>query len=460
MRTIFICLMTMLFLSGQAQKSYKYRISLVDKEGTGYSIDHPEEFLSERALERRERQQLPVDSTDLPVSWVYLDGLKEVGARIVVTSKWNNTAVVEVQDTSSVGQMAALPYVVSVKNVWVMPDSIPVRNDKRKKEVTNKVEKGSEYYGKGYQQIHIHGGDSLHAAGFSGQGMHVAVIDAGFYNADYIKLFKNMHLLGTRDFVNPQSDIYAENSHGMKVLSCMAANIPQAFVGTAPNASYWLLRSEDADTEQPVEEDYWAAALEFADSVGVDVVNTSLGYYRFDEGHGEYRYRDLDGHYSLMSNTASMAADKGMVVVCSAGNAGNEAWKKITPPADAEHVITVGALTRDLVNTDFSSVGNTTDGRIKPDVMAIGRSATVASTGGTVARANGTSFASPILCGVVACFWQACPWLTAKQVVQAVQQAGDRIEYPDNIYGYGVPDLWKAYKKISHHRLHGLSQIE
>lgn len=457
MRTIFICLMAMLLLPGQAQKSYKYRVSLADKEDTGFSFDHPEEFLSERALERRERQQLPIDSTDLPVSWLYLEKMVDAGAQIVTTSKWNNTAVVEVHDTLVIAQIASFPFVLSTKKVWVQPDSIPPRDEKRKKEVTNKVEKGSDHYGKGYQQIHIHGGDSLHAAGFSGQGIHVAVIDAGFYNADYIKFFKNMDLLGTRDFVNPQSDIYAENSHGMKVLSCLASNTPQVFVGTAPNASYWLLRSEDADTEQPVEEDYWAAALEFADSVGVDVVNTSLGYYKFDEGHESYRYRDLDGHYSLMSHTASMAADKGIVVVCSAGNAGDEAWKKITPPADAEQVITVGALTRDLVNTDFSSVGNTTDGRIKPDVMAIGRSATVASTGGTVARANGTSFSSPILCGVVACFWQACPWLTAKQVVLAVQQAGDRVDYPDNIYGYGVPDLWEAYKKISQDRL---SQIE
>lgn len=437
-------------VQAQAQNNYKYRISLTDKEGTGYSVDYPEEFLSERALERRERQQLPVDSTDLPVSWVYLEELMNVGARIVTTCKWNNTAVVQVVDTLLIEEMAKLPFVTNVQRVWVQPDSIPPRNDKRKKEVTNRVEKKTEHYGKGYQQINIHGGDSLHAAGFDGKGMHVAVIDAGFYNADHIKFFQKMDLLGTRDFVNPESDIYAENSHGMKVLSCMAANTPKAFVGTAPEASYWLLRSEDADTEQPVEEDYWAAAIEFADSVGVDVINTSLGYYSFDDGYETYRYRDLDGHRSLMSHSASMAADKGIVVVCSAGNAGNDAWKKITPPADAENVITVGALTRDLTNTVFSSVGNTTDGRIKPDAMAIGGNATVASTGGTVSRANGTSFASPILCGVVTCFWQACPWLTAKEVVHAVQQAGDRSDCPDNVYGYGIPNLWKAYKELSH----------
>mgnify|MGYP003251628768 FL=1 len=195
-----------------------------------------------------------------------------------------------------------------------------------------------------------------------------------------------------------------------------------------------------------MEEDYWAAALEFADSVGVDVVNTSLGYYEFDDKTCNYRYRDLDGHYSLMSHSASMAADKGLVVVCSAGNSGRGTWKKLTPPGDAENVITVGAMDKNLVNADFSSVGNTADGRVKPDVMAVGVSSAVAGNDGTVSRANGTSFASPTFCGLVACFWQACPWLTAKEVIEAVHRSADRADAPDNIYGYGVSNIWKAYQ--------------
>lgn len=450
MKNLFVLILFSIVLAipTQAQKTYKYRIAFTDKTGTKFCIDHPLDFLSVRALERRARQQLTVDSTDLPVSQVYLKELTVTGARVVATSKWNNTAVVEVLDTLVIEPLGKLPFVKDVKKVWTQPDSIPLRNAGRKKEVTNKVEKTKEFYGKGFQQINLHGGDSLHIAGFCGEGMHVAVIDAGFYNVDQIKFFKKMHLLGTRDFVNPKSDIYAENNHGMMVLSCMAANTPKVYVGTAPKASYWLLRSEDDDSEQLVEEDYWAAAIEFADSVGVDVVNTSLGYYAFDDASANYRYRNLDGHYSLMSHSASMAADKGMVVVCSAGNSGRGAWKKITPPGDAENVITVGALTRDLINTEFSSVGNTADGRIKPDAMAIGYRSTVSGNDGKVSHANGTSFASPTLCGVVTCFWQACPWLTAKEVVQVVQQAGDRSNCPDNIYGYGVPNLWKAYLKL------------
>ena len=441
------CLMLLAIGQVSAEKNYKYRVSLKDKAGSAYTIDKPQEFLSERALERRNRQQLPIDETDLPVSQKYVNELLGCGARLVTTSRWNNTVVLEVSDTLLMDQVSQMPFVTGVKKVWTQPDSIPARNAERKKEVKNDIKKTGGYYGKALRQIAIHGGDSLHAAGFTGKGMHVAVIDAGFYNADEIKFFKKMDLLGTRDFVNPASDIYAENGHGMMVLSCMAANAKDAFVGTAPEASFWLLRSEDADTEQPVEEDYWSAAIEFADSVGVDVVNTSLGYHAFDEGYGGYRYRDLDGHTSMMSHSASMAADKGVIVVCSAGNSGRKAWKKMTPPGDSENVLTVGAINYELENADFSSIGHTSDGRIKPDVMAIGVNSVVSSGSGRVSQGNGTSFASPIMCGVVACFWQACPWLTAKEVIKAVQQAGDRVDYPDNIYGFGVPNLWKAYQK-------------
>jgi len=446
-RIVLGCLMLTLGLSASAEKTYKYRVNLKDKAGTLYSIENPQAFLSERAIERRNRQQLPVDETDLPVSQQYVRELLGIGARLVTSSKWNNTVVLEVSDTTWIEKVKEMPFVTEVKKVWTQPDSIPARNLKRKKEVNNEVKEKGYHYGTAFRQINIHGGDSLHTAGFTGKGMHVAVIDAGFYNADHIKFFKKMDLLGTRDFVNPHSDIYAENSHGMKVLSCMAANMKDVFVGTAPEASYWLLRSEDQDTEQPVEEDYWAAAIEFADSVGVDVINTSLGYYAFDEGFDGYRYRDLDGHTSLMSHSASLAADKGMIVVCSAGNSGRSAWKKITPPGDSENVLTVGALTKDLINAEFSSIGNTADGRVKPDVMAIGQNSVVSGNDGRVSKANGTSFASPTMCGVVVCFWQACPWLTAKEVIRAVQQAGDRVDFPDNIYGYGVPNLWKAYQK-------------
>ena len=295
-RGIIGCLLLACTLQISAQvKTYKYRIGLRDKAETTYTLSNPSAYLSERALERRMKQGLSVDSTDLPVCRSYVDALAGKGARPISESKWNNTVVVQVSDTSIIDRIALLPFVQTIRKVWTSPDSIPARNADRKKEVTNKVKKGDNYYGDAWRQIVVHQGDSLHAAGFRGKGMQIAVIDAGFYNADEISVFKGMDLLGTRDFVNPRSDIYAENYHGMKVLSCLAANRPHVLVGTAPEAAYWLLRSEDDDTEQLVEEDYWAEALEFADSAGVDVVNTSLGYYEFDDKAMNYRYRDLDG---------------------------------------------------------------------------------------------------------------------------------------------------------------------
>ena len=216
-------------------------------------------------------------------------------------------------------------------------------------------------------------------------------------------------------------------------------------IGTAPEASYWLLRSEDDSSEHLVEQDYWAAAIEFADSVGVDVVNTSLGYYSFDDHSKDYQLRNLDGNYALISRQAAKVADKGMILVCSAGNSGSGTWKKITPPGDAENVLTVGAIDRKGILAPFSSIGNTADGRIKPDVVAVGFQADVMGADGNLTKANGTSFASPIMAGMVTCLWQAHPELTAKEVIELVRQSGDRAAYPDNIYGYGIPDMWKAY---------------
>ena len=186
------CLAALFVGQASAENNYKYRVNLKDKVGSAYSVDKPQEFLSERALERRNRQQLPVDETDLPVSQVYVKELLGTGARLVTTSKWNNTVVLEVSDTTLMDKVKEMPFVTHVKKVWTQPDSIPARNKKRKKEVTNEVKETGYYYGKAFRQINIHGGDSLHAAGFAGQGMHVAVIDAGFYNADKIKFFKNL----------------------------------------------------------------------------------------------------------------------------------------------------------------------------------------------------------------------------------------------------------------------------
>ena len=430
----------------QAQgDTLKYRVTLRDKAQTEYSLQRPEEFLSAKALERRARQGIAVDSTDLPVCRTYINKVKELGARVVVTGKWENFITVSCNDTTVMDAVAALPFVRSVEQVWkVSASALTSKADKRDSLVNQPAIHPDSIYGTAITQIAMSHGDELHKAGFRGEGMTIAVIDAGYHNVDRITAMRNIRIRGTRDFVEPGSDIYAKGSHGMSVLSCMAMNMPNVMTGTAPEASYWLLRSEDERSEQPVEQDYWAAAVEFADSVGVDVLNTSLGYYVYDDPAQNLRLRDLDGQHQLMSRQASRIADKGMILVCSAGNAGMESWKKITTPGDADNVLTVGAIDKRGVLAPFSSIGNTQDGRIKPDVVAVGLGSDVMRTNGNTGHANGTSFASPILCGMVACLWQACPDLTAKEVIKLVRRVGDRADCPDNIYGYGVPDLWKA----------------
>ena len=392
-----ICLGT--FAQFTPEDTLKYRISLKDKAATDYSLQKPEMYLSKKSIERRKRQGLEIDSTDLPVCKKYVDAIRKKGVHVLVTGKWDNFVTVSCNDSMLIAEIAGLPFVRSTERVW---RGVAKRASERDS-LINKPLRTDSLYGPAITQIKMSHADRLHEAGFKGQGMTIAVIDAGFHNVDKIEAMKNINILGTRDFVNPEADIYAESSHGMSVLSCMAMNQPNVMIGTAPEASYWLLRSEDEYSENLVEQDYWAAAIEFADSVGVDLVNTSLGYYSFDDPTKNYRYRDLNGHYALMSREAAKAADKGIVVVCSAGNSGSGSWKKITPPGDAENVITVGAVNKYGVLAPFSSVGNTADGRVMPDVVAVGLGSDVMGTDGNLRHANGTSFSSPIMCGMVAC---------------------------------------------------------
>jgi len=216
-------------------------------------------------------------------------------------------------------------------------------------------------------------------------------------------------------------------------------------VGTAPDARYWLLRCEDQQSEQPVEEDYWAMAAEFADSLGADIISSSLGYNDYDDFPGYYHQRDLDGHTALISHTASMLAQKGIILVNSAGNSGMGPWKKIAFPADADNILTVGALNTEKKNAPFSGVGPTQDGRVKPDVMALGSPTALISGRGTIVRDMGTSFSTPVVAGLVACLWQALPQKTALEMINLVRESSNGYQQPDNIYGYGIPNFWRAY---------------
>lgn len=427
-------------------KSYIYRLYLTDKNQTEYSVNHPEAFLSKKAIERRKRQHIAIDETDLPQPSTYLRQIAIMGGEVVSKSKWNNTVLIRVPERATAERMTELPFVSNVLKVWESPDTlIHNRRDNIQKTLGEKEHHVGSYYGAAELQITMLNGQALHNAGYKGKGMTIAVLDGGFVNVDRIPSLAKIKVLGTHNCVATLSDdVYSEHDHGTKVLSCIGACEPEYIVGTAPEASFWLIRAEDVYTETLAEEDYWASAVEFADSVGADVVNSSLGYQDFDHNEGDHIYRELDGHTALISCSASMMADKGMVLCNSAGNDGMGTWKKINFPADADNILTVGAVNSMRKNAAFSSVGPSADGRVKPDVMSLGSPAAVINGRGTISFDMGTSFSSPIMAGMVTCLWQARPELTAKQLIQLVRQSAHQYDFPDNVFGFGIPDFEKA----------------
>lgn len=435
------------------EETYKFRITLTDKNNCGYSVKKPQAFLSQKAIDRRNRMGLKVDEHDLPLTPAYTERIKALGVRIVCQSKWNNTLVVATADSAKAAAVEQLPFVKDVKCVWVRRDSVEAFDASgRLNMLENKADTLDGYYGRAQWQTESLNLDKLHDMGFKGDGVTIAVIDGGFFNADVIKGLTGTKILGTRNFVRPSRSVYEEQSHGMMVLSCIGAHTPHSFVGTAPEASFYLLVSEDGETEQLVEEDYWCAAVEYADSVGADMVTSSLGYYHFDNQFMNHKYADLDGRTAVNSRCASLAASRGIVLLNSAGNSGDDPWKKISFPADGFDMLTVGAIDRSGLNTNFSSVGNTADNRTKPDVMALGGRAAVYTSEGNVGNANGTSFSCPIMCGAVACLVQAFPHATPVEIADAVRKAGSEAEHPNNIMGYGVPDMKKAYDILKQKR--------
>ena len=426
-----------------------YRLYLRDKDlqHTPFSVNRPEQFLSARSIERRKRQGLPVDVTDLPIAPAYLDSVSRTGIEIVGQSKWNNTLLVKIHKEKELNKLNSLSFITKKLKVFSSPDSITERKRSSFRKELNSWESVPIHYGAAAEQLKSLGGQRIHERGFYGNGMMIAVFDGGFMNVDRIPALHGVKLAGLKDFVVPKSNnIFEEMEHGTMVLSTMAANAPNLYVGVAPEAQYVLVRCEDERTESLAEEDYWASAAEYADSLGVDVINSSLGYHDFDDVQTNHLYWEQDGETALISHTASMCADKGIICVNSAGNDGMGVWKKINFPADAKNILTVGSINEQGKNAAFSAVGPTADGRIKPDVMAYGSPTSVITGRGSIINDNGTSFSSPLIAGMTACLWQALPHKTAKQIIKLVKMAGNNQQHPDNIYGYGVPDFWKAYQ--------------
>ncbi|HAD13902.1 MAG TPA: peptidase S8 [Saprospirales bacterium] len=441
----------------QAQKRYKFWVTFSDKAQSPFCICRPEAFLSFRSLERRHRNNIPVDESDLPVNPAYLSKLKEAGADIHLTSKWLNAAAV-MADSSIAQQLEKLPFVQTVQYLGphLKYRNPPNRPEKKRKPLSqNPAIQGRDipYWGYAAQQNYMLGVPLLHMAGHRGDGIWIAVMDGGFSNVDTIPMFDSIALQGRLfqgwDFVERDAAVYEAAQHGTSVLSVMAANLPYYFVGTAPEATYFLLKTEDTGGEFPVEEANWVAGAEWADSVGVDILKASLGYTAFNDrrlGHSKF---ELDGKSSYGSRGARFAAAKGMIVCNSAGNEGDGEWKTIGVPADAFDIIAVGAVDGNGARAAFSSLGPTADQRIKPDLVAPGDQVVVAGNVGiSLGVSSGTSLASPMLAGALAALWSAFPGKPAAEILEAVYASADQHFAPDNQRGYGLPDMAEAWFRL------------
>lgn len=444
-------------------RTYKFWVEFTDKKGSPYSILRPWDFLSQKAINRRMKAGYSVNIEDIPVVRNYISGVQGTGVVIKLTSRWMNGTLVSTEDSTAAQRIAALPYVSKVGLMGVYnrkrgaaefdPDivshsDIPMAaEDLTRIAIKNKVseEEYNEGYGLGWKQISMMNGQYLHKAGYKGEGVYVAVLDAGFYRANRLEcfdsLFKSGRFLGSIDLVDVGSDVFNDDDHGTQVLSCLASNVNGVMVGTAPNASYLLIRTEDADTETPAEEIQWLCGAEYADSMGVDLISSSLGYTEFDDKSFGHHYNELDGKTTLITRAANMAWERGMVVVNSAGNEGDGSWKYIGAPADAAGVIAVGAVDEYGQRSDFSSFGPTADNRVKPDLTALGQRTTIVNTNGYYIRSNGTSYSAPVLAGAVACLIQANMTKTPEMLRKMLMLSGNRFFSPDSKKGHGLPDF-------------------
>ncbi len=445
----------------------KYYVQFTDKNDSPYSIDNPSEYLSQKAIDRRIKQNIPIEENDLPVNPSYIQAVKDIGVVILNPTKWLNGTTIQTGDTSLINEINLLPFVEKVlkSTSVIMNDDLANKNSSKPffeaetysllSPKKNNTEKNALYlsYGESFNQIHMLNGDALHELGYLGDGITIAILDAGFNHVNTLAAFDylwlNDQIKGTKDFVLGGEDVFDFHPHGMNVLSTMGAFLPGQLIGTAFNADYWLIRTEDGGTEYIIEEYNWVSGAEFVDSIGVDIINSSLGYTIFDNPTQNHTYQDMNGNTTPISRGASIAVTKGMIVCNSAGNSGNTSWHYIGAPADGFNVFTIGAVNSSGIYADFSSTGPTYDGRLEPNVVAQGSGTVLASSSGGIFTGNGTSFSSPIIAGMTACLWQAYPKFSNYEIMNAIELSSNMYDNPDSLYGYGIPDYFKALQYLS-----------
>ena len=441
-----------------------YWVRFSDKTSTPFSVEAPQDFLSPRSIARREKQGIPVDESDLPVDPAYISALLDAGQfQLHTVSKWFNAVTIRSTDTLALDTVASLPFVSELRCLHPSTTHEPRSGEKfprPKRAAENSTLDGT--YGASLRGISMMNGHLLHELGGArGEGILIGILDSGFEQADSMAAFSALRdrngIRLTVDIVCPGCDIYEQHWHGRSVLSVLAGQLPGKLMGSAPNADYVLLRTEDTNSEYPVEEDNWVRGAELADSMGCDVLNTSLGYTLFDDSTMDHTRADLDGLSTRISIAAGMASRKGMIPVQSAGNSGTSEWRFISAPADAIDILSVGAVDEDRSVADFSSRGPAVDGRVKPDVCAVGLGTIgVSGSGDGIDHINGTSFASPLVCGLTACLWQLHPDRTAHDIMDAVRRSASHFHQPNDSIGYGIPDFWRAHLLLGGNDLTGL----
>ncbi|HYJ37335.1 MAG TPA: S8 family peptidase [Chitinophagaceae bacterium] len=441
-------------------------VELTDKKGTQFTLSNPSAYLSAKAIQRRTMHNIAIDSTDLPISKTYLDSIAAVpNVTIRNQSKWLNQILIITSDPNALTKINSFPFVRATKEV--APAARPNEEIISKKideayelggEILSKINKASRtngvqdlQYGGTFNQIHIHEGEYLHNLGFTGNGITIAVLDAGFLSYKTNPAFDSLRLqgrvLGEWDYVMNEASVNEDHFHGAYCLSIIAANRPGVIVGSAPHASFWLLRTEDVFTEYPVEEQNWAAAAEFADSAGTDMISTSLGYNLFDNPVFNHIYPERNGNTTIITRAADLAAHKGILVTASAGNDGTRTddYKFVSCPADADSVLTVGATNGAGAVAGFSCWGPNSAGKVKPNVVSVGQGTILATVTGNPAGGNGTSYANPNLAGLVACLWEAFPEFNNMEIIDVVQRSADHYMNPDGRFGHGIPNFRIAY---------------
>lgn len=449
-----VWILLLLATSGSVQAQapqYVFKISFKDKAGAP-PLSSASSFLSQRALDRRTAQDIALDSTDRPVSPGYVsDVLSTTGGTFHVKSKWLNFLVILLTDSSKILTLSGKPYIQSIEYTGYYDPYLHNKTSNGGINQNAQVTGSSNYYGSSWNQTDMVHGDYLHDRGFKGQGKLIAVLDAGFVGVDiglgFDSLVQSGRIVDAYDLVHASTDVYSYSGHGTGCLSTMAAYLPGTYVGTAPLAEYALYCTEVEGIDQPAEMDNMVAGIERADSVGADIISSSLGYNNFQgPGYSTLTYADIDGKTTAPAKAVNLATAKGMLCVISAGNEGGNPWNYILTPGDADSAITVGSVNINKDPAGDSGFGPNSAGRIKPDVCLLGSSAYIMQTSGTPVPGNGTSYATPQLAGWAACLWQATSNTTPWKLRNAITQSAHRYLNPGAQLGYGIPDFGKAFE--------------